>query len=51
MDPLTRPLATRTMQVGCAYDFRAPAAVCIEPGHDGWVDGSPHPSPEARHLA
>jgi len=24
---------------GCGYDFRAPAAVCIEPGHDGWVEG------------
>lgn len=25
---------------GCGYDFRAPAAVCIEPGHDGWVEGA-----------
>jgi len=25
---------------GCVYDFRGPAAVCIEPGHDGWVEGA-----------
>lgn len=24
---------------GCRVDFRAPAAVVIEPGHDGWVVG------------
>jgi hypothetical protein len=30
---------------GCGYDFRAPAVVCIEPGHDGWVEG-----PEAAVL-
>jgi hypothetical protein len=25
---------------GCAFEFVAPAAVVIEPGHDGWVMGS-----------
>lgn len=25
---------------GCVYEFAAPAAVAIEPGHDGWVVGN-----------
>lgn len=25
---------------GCVHEFAAPAAVAIEPGHDGWVVGS-----------
>jgi hypothetical protein len=25
---------------GCAFDFRAPGAVVLEPGHDAWVVGS-----------
>jgi hypothetical protein len=25
---------------GCVKEFAAPQAVVIEPGHDGWVDGS-----------
>ena len=25
---------------GCVHEFEAPAAVAIEPGHDGWVVGS-----------
>jgi hypothetical protein len=25
---------------GCVHEFRAPAAVAIEPGHDGWVVGN-----------
>ncbi len=25
---------------GCAYEFVAPQAVVVEPGHDGWVVGS-----------
>jgi hypothetical protein len=24
---------------GCVQEFTAPAAVVIEPGHDGWVEG------------
>lgn len=24
---------------GCTFDFVAPQAVCIEPGHDSWVVG------------
>jgi hypothetical protein len=24
---------------GCVHEFAAPAAVAIEPGHDGWVVG------------
>jgi hypothetical protein len=24
---------------GCVYEFAAPAAIAIEPGHDGWVVG------------
>jgi hypothetical protein len=24
---------------GCAFDYRAPAVVAIEGGHDAWVDG------------
>ncbi|MGA9276369.1 hypothetical protein [Ilumatobacter sp.] len=24
---------------GCTFDFVAPQAVCIEPGHDSWVIG------------
>lgn len=24
---------------GCVHEFEAPAAVAIEPGHDGWVVG------------
>lgn len=25
---------------GCVHEFAAPAAVAIEPGHDGWVVGT-----------
>jgi hypothetical protein len=25
---------------GCVHEFAAPAAVAIEPGHDGWVVGN-----------
>jgi hypothetical protein len=25
---------------GCVHEFSAPAAVAIEPGHDGWVVGT-----------
>jgi hypothetical protein len=25
---------------GCVHEFTAPAAVAIDPGHDGWVVGS-----------
>ena len=24
---------------GCGFDYRAPAVVVIEPGHDAWVEG------------
>ncbi len=26
---------------GCTREFRAPAALVIEPGHEGWVGGEP----------
>ncbi len=25
---------------GCIREFKAPQAIAIEPGHDGWVDGN-----------
>jgi hypothetical protein len=27
---------------GCVVEFHAPAAVVVEPGHDGWVIGDEH---------
>jgi hypothetical protein len=40
-DPLTAPVpgADRREIGGVTIDIVAPAAVVIDPGHDGWVEG------------